>query len=488
MLGNYRMGLLNAQTTTTGSRSYAEQLIKYRMGIVLQRLHDNDEAKALYEEIKDDCAYGYIGLASLQDDIGTKIQYLIQAVEHGAAEGWLELGRYVDHPELHRQWSVENIALIRHTATPHTGICDYHAQPTACVLCQKEQSYKLQEGVNRTDYQIPSSHIDSDLFTPSSNGQDDSTIIPIENCGGQGMVRLYKLRTKSHSIIDVALKRPSNVNGIVNDNYLDRELRHLQLFAQCDYIVQCYGHTHISNDHYIVMEASQYGDLTHVMSDVRLYIESSNGLGLLVKWMYDIAKGLAHMHRLFVRHDDIKPDNILVFDNLHVKLADFGYSKKSIDIFTTGISPQRDHEVNMNTNSDTQASSLTRTLTGTSSMYGGGTYGYQPPELLCNERLTFQSDIFSYGATWLHVINNKKNGYAFKQALEEAKRRCIQYYQDTRYNEVNEFVVLLERCLAIERSDRPTADECVEVLERLLSTSWNDEELNKVVAMVNKRY
>ncbi len=79
------------------------------------------------------------------------------------------------------------------------------------------------------------------------------------------------------------------------------------------------------------MEASPYGDLGDVIRDniVRSYLDSKQGLGLLLRWMYEVASGLEYMHRLFVRHGDLKPANILVFDNLHAKIADLGWSKKS---------------------------------------------------------------------------------------------------------------------------------------------------------------
>ena len=44
--------------------------------------------------------------------------------------------------------------------------------------------------------------------------------------------------------------------------------------------------------------------------------------------LYQIAKGLEHMHKKNVLHRDIKAANILLSANGQVKIADFGFSKR----------------------------------------------------------------------------------------------------------------------------------------------------------------
>jgi serine/threonine protein kinase len=46
----------------------------------------------------------------------------------------------------------------------------------------------------------------------------------------------------------------------------------------------------------------------------------------VVNWLLDIALGLQAIHSIWVCHRDLKPDNILVTDEGHLKLCDFGVS------------------------------------------------------------------------------------------------------------------------------------------------------------------
>ena len=43
------------------------------------------------------------------------------------------------------------------------------------------------------------------------------------------------------------------------------------------------------------------------------------------KFLYEMISGLAHLHALNIVHRDIKPQNILLTRDMHVKIADMGY-------------------------------------------------------------------------------------------------------------------------------------------------------------------
>ena len=270
---------------------------------------------------------------------------------------------------------------------------------------------------------------------------------------------------------------------------IDKELKHLQLFSQCKWIVQCYGHTHIGNDHLIVMEASPYGDLGKVVrgNKARSYLDSKQGLGLLLRWMYEVASGVEYMHRLFVRHGDLKPANILVFDNLHVKIADLGWSRKSLDIERyahsancAGLIAQQDNDNIPKVLSSDQKSYRTTA----SNFVGGGTPGYMPPEQVLGQRVTLSGDMFSFGATWLHVINGSN-----ESTFDDAKKRCLELYEKHWCEEVNDMLKLLEKCLSSEPRDRLEATECVEMVKMLSSKiDLSDEELECVTSSLVRNF
>ncbi|KAG5609311.1 hypothetical protein H5410_020592 [Solanum commersonii] len=112
------------------------------------------------------------------------------------------------------------------------------------------------------------------------------------------------------------------------------------------------------------------------------------GLGPALDWhtRYEIAlgtaRGLAYLHggcEQKIIHCDVKPENILLHDNLQVKISDFGLSKLL----------------------NSEQSSWFTTMRGTR--------GYLAPEWLTSSAITEKSDVYSYGMVLLEIVRGKKN-------------------------------------------------------------------------------
>lgn len=117
--------------------------------------------------------------------------------------------------------------------------------------------------------------------------------------------------------------------------------------------------------------------------DIHLFGER----GIFLKWegrfqiITGIARGLAYLHehsRVSVVHRDIKAANILLDDNLHPKIADFGLAKLFPD--------DRSH--------------ITTNV--------GGTIGYMAPEYVVHGHLTQKADVYSYGVLVLEILSGRK--------------------------------------------------------------------------------
>ncbi|KAG7989419.1 hypothetical protein I3843_03G236700 [Carya illinoinensis] len=112
------------------------------------------------------------------------------------------------------------------------------------------------------------------------------------------------------------------------------------------------------------------------------------GNGPVLEWQERVeialgtARGLAYLHsgcENRIIHCDVKPENILLHDNLHVKISDFGLSKL--------LNPEQ--------------SGLFTTMRGTR--------GYLAPEWLTNSPISDKSDVYSYGMVLLEIVRGRKN-------------------------------------------------------------------------------
>uniref|UniRef100_A0A5B7BWU9 Receptor-like serine/threonine-protein kinase n=1 Tax=Davidia involucrata TaxID=16924 RepID=A0A5B7BWU9_DAVIN len=165
------------------------------------------------------------------------------------------------------------------------------------------------------------------------------------------------------------------------------------------------------------------------------------------------AKGLAYLHEdcdAKIVHCDIKPENVLLDDNFHAKVSDFGLAKlmtrEQSHVFTTLR----------------------------------GTRGYLAPEWITSYAISEKSDVYSYGMVLLELIGGRKNydpvetsekshfpSYASKM-MEEGKLRDILDSNLNLDEEDERFSIAIKVALWCIQDDmqlRPPMTKVVQMLE-----------------------
>lgn len=161
------------------------------------------------------------------------------------------------------------------------------------------------------------------------------------------------------------------------------------------------------------------------------------------KIIHDVANGLKALHTHTpnpIIHQDIKPENILIADDNHYMITDFGVSVHLL-------------------------STIRRTIQKTMSIEfaEAGTWAYMAPERMGKGRFTpiMPSDIWSLGAMMFELLVGEvpfgeKGGMAQKSGYEIPELPG-DYSEDLKK--------LVERCLAEKPSNRPFAEEIVTIAD-----------------------
>ncbi len=138
------------------------------------------------------------------------------------------------------------------------------------------------------------------------------------------------------------------------------------------------------------------------------------GAKTALSYTEQLVDALAYAHEVRVIHCDIKPDNVILFPEGHVRLADFGIAKVAL---------------------------RTRTIMGS----GQGTVGYIAPEQAMGKP-SFRSDVFSMGLLIYRMFAGELPAWPFDWPLPGAER--------LRRTVSRDFIVFLRRAIEVRERKR----------------------------------
>ncbi|KAK1370544.1 Protein kinase domain-containing protein [Heracleum sosnowskyi] len=235
---------------------------------------------------------------------------------------------------------------------------------------------------------------------------------------------------------------------------LQQEKKILHELRGCPHIVHCFE----NDDFESIEDGTEYYNLV-------LEYDDSGSLGQLLRrdgcitefeaslYAYMLLKGLSHVRKKGYVHCDIKPDNILIFDNIpkkykgavkyNLKIADFGLTKKAGERSYRVVGSENKHR---------------------------GTLLYGSPESVVFGVHEAQMDIWALGCTVLEMIFGNGGLWSCSYDAQCLAQMIAYYYVDDRisfilpvFNNLSanarDFVA---RCLRRNFQDRWTADQLLQ--------------------------
>jgi hypothetical protein len=222
-------------------------------------------------------------------------------------------------------------------------------------------------------------------------------------------------------------------------------------------LVRIWGFCSESSHRMLVTEYIENGSLANILFKDNILLKWRQRFNIAL----GVAKGLAYLHHEcleWVIHCDVKPENILLDQNLEPKIADFGLAK----LLNRGGSNQNVSKVR-------------------------GTIGYIAPEWISSLQITAKVDVYSYGVVLVELVLGKRVldlGVGAEEAhkvlrkligmladmLNKEESSSIAEVVDCRLNsqfnymQVRTLIELAVSCLDEDRSKRPTMESIVQML------------------------
>lgn len=151
----------------------------------------------------------------------------------------------------------------------------------------------------------------------------DFEILKLISRGAFGKVYLAKKKTTQDLYAIKVLKKKDMIKkNMVNHVFAERQVLSV---ARNSFVVKMFFAFHSKEYLYLVMEYLIGGDLSSLLQGITRFDES-----WAVFYTAEIAVALEYLHSHGIAHRDLKPDNVLIDSQGHIKLTDFGLSRITV--------------------------------------------------------------------------------------------------------------------------------------------------------------
>ena len=267
----------------------------------------------------------------------------------------------------------------------------------------------------------------------------DSRYKIIDEIASGGSATVYRAKHESDNV--VALKILSNSDPASVESFaieIDRHISDENIVQLKDFGV--HGGVGSKPRPALVMEYVGGGAIADA-------IPSSGGVApdFFFDTVRDVAKALQRVHADKTAHRDVKPDNMLRTEDGKTKISDFGIAKKA----TTGITAGK-----------------------TVGLAGKGTVEYLSPEQCeLREDVDHRADIYALGVTMYELLASGRpfNGTPSEIRMGHLSQDPPPLKPADGFAHPVEVCRLIEKCLKKDRTERVSASEIIDELERIRS-------------------
>mmetsp|Transcript_32330 Transcript_32330/g.52228 ORF Transcript_32330/g.52228 Transcript_32330/m.52228 type:complete len:399 (+) Transcript_32330:152-1348(+) len=201
----------------------------------------------------------------------------------------------------------------------------------------------------------------------------------------------------------------------------------------------------------MVCEFMSRGSLNHIINDP----EASLTLDNIVNFGIEMAEAMDYLHSVNIIHRDLKSHNILVDEDWHCKISDFGLSR-------------------------VKAEKSTMTQCGTSC--------WMAPEVLCADRYTLAADVYSFGIVLWELLTRLRP-YGTLNAMEIGKRVVLERMRpDIPASSPSlTYTAVMKSCWDHDPTRRPQFTTAIAMLRSILADPEVDKQITIFAPMVLNR-
>jgi serine/threonine protein kinase len=206
------------------------------------------------------------------------------------------------------------------------------------------------------------------------------------------------------------------------------------------------------NEYYMISEFLSKGSLYDYLHSNKQKLSENEQLMIA----YEIAIALRYLHSRKINHCDLKSSNILLDENMKIKVSDFGLSRLK-NIFTTNENRGRI-----------------------------GTSHWMPPEIMKAGKYEDSADVFSYGMIVWEMMTGEIPYYGLTPSqiigLVADCKKIVEIPKNGHFA----LRKLVKNCLQYEPQRRPSFDFIIKYLEKVLQkTSSYDYISEEIVTFIN---